>query len=789
MHQILNKGGDGVSVNEAETLFNAENSSRVLPFCAGRIMNDPVDGNTVRLAMDGDDKAFSSLFMNTYRYVYTVARHYLSNDEDIYDAIQETYTKVYANIGRLKDPEAFHSWLGKIAENSAKDIISANGRPTSELNDDTDEYLNDTSAESSKNEVNMDITAVFSQLSQEDAQLLTYIYYDGFKVTEVARMQGLAATTVYSRLNAAKRRLKQLLKLRGIEKPIYGGDIVALITTVIRNAIGTNLLSAAVADEILQSVTGKKTKAGVVISTVARKQRNAAVLRIASLIVLIVILTVGVFMGMFFAVRSALKGGAPTGGSGSDTIGVSTEVGSTDESNSSNTFGSELDASSAGQSVIGGVEQSRPNTPSESDGSSDTDSTNSTDQTVSEGNTSTGTSGDISDTSDPDSGDGIPDTNTSSGGTSSQKPSSSVITSSSKPSTSSTTGTISSPVTSGYYTYSIVNNKARITFVDPTISGDITIPSTLGGYPVKYILQYAFKGSADLTSVTIPDTVTFIGHGAFKNCTNLTSVVIGDGVKTLEGDAFRGCTRLSDITLGKNITHMSASNFASTAFYNSNWEADTLYLDDWLLRVKSSYSSNSYTVKNGIKAIAVGAFEGCSSIKTVTVPSSVKIIGSSAFMLCSDLTTLNLPNTLTDIGDNILESTSYYKATSNWEGGVLYYGNYLIYANQSIGGEYQVKDGTLVIARNALQSNDRMTSAILPDGLVSICKRAFFNCSNMRSITIPSSVNFIDDEAFSNCSRLETVYYGGSKAEWNTLISSIGTNNDYLLNANIVYLK
>ena len=755
-------------------------------------MNDPVDSDTVRLAMDGDDKAFSSLFMNTYRYVYTVARHYLNNDEDIYDAIQDTYTKVYANIGRLKDPEAFHSWLGKIAENAAKDIITLNGQPTSELNDETEEYLNETPIESSANDVNIDITAVFAQLSQEDAELLTYIYYDGFKVTEVARMQGLAATTVYSRLNAAKRRLKELLKIRGIEKPVYGGDIVALITTVIRNAIGTNLLSAAVADEILQSVTGKKTKAGVVISKVARKQRNAAVLRIASLIVLIAILTVGVFMGVFFAVRSALKVGS-AGGSGSDTVDVSTEIGTTNDGRSD--FTSTNDASSDMQGALGGgSEQSLPGMSSQGGASSGVGGFEGTDQTVSEGNTSSGTSGDISDTQDPDIGGGntgvTSSTPSQTAGSTPSGPSSSTATSS-RPSTSSTTSTSNSSTTatSGYYTYSIVNNKARITFADPTISGDITIPSTLGGYPVKYILQYAFKGSADLTSVTIPDTVTFIGHGAFKNCTNLTSVVIGDGVKTLEGDVFRDCSKLSDITLGENISHMSSSDFMGTAFYNSNWKDDALYLDDWLLSVKSSYSSNSYTVKSGTRSIAVHAFQSCSGIKTVTVPNSVKIICSSAFMWCSDLTTLNLPNTLTDIGANILESTSYYKATSNWEGGVLYCGDYLIYADQSIGGEYQVKDGTLVIARYALQSNDRMTSAILPDGLVSICKRAFFNCSNMRSITIPSSVNFIDDEAFLNCSRLETVYYDGSKTEWNTLISNVGTYNDCLLNANIVYLK
>ena len=38
--------------------------------------------------------------------------------------------------------------------------------------------------------------------------------------------------------------------------------------------------------------------------------------------------------------------------------------------------------------------------------------------------------------------------------------------------------------TEGYYTYEITDGTATITDCDTAISGDITIPSALGGYPV-----------------------------------------------------------------------------------------------------------------------------------------------------------------------------------------------------------------------------------------------------------------------------------------------------------------
>ena len=50
--------------------------------------------------------------------------------------------------------------------------------------------------------------------------------------------------------------------------------------------------------------------------------------------------------------------------------------------------------------------------------------------------------------------------------------------------------------TDGYYTYSVSNGKATITKCKTYISGDITIPSTLGGCPVTSIGYKAFYNTA-----------------------------------------------------------------------------------------------------------------------------------------------------------------------------------------------------------------------------------------------------------------------------------------------------
>ncbi len=65
----------------------------------------------------------------------------------------------------------------------------------------------------------------------------------------------------------------------------------------------------------------------------------------------------------------------------------------------------------------------------------------------------------------------------------------------------------------------------------------VTIPTNINGLTVTTIGEYAFDGH-DLTSVTIPDSVTSIGESAFGACFSLTSVTIGNGVTSIGEAAF-----------------------------------------------------------------------------------------------------------------------------------------------------------------------------------------------------------------------------------------------------------
>ena len=163
--------------------------------------------------------------------------------------------------------------------------------------------------------------------------------------------------------------------------------------------------------------------------------------------------------------------------------------------------------------------------------------------------------------------------------------------------------------TEGYYTYTVENGEATITDCGESISGDVVIPDTLGGYPV-----------------------TSIGYEAFRNCTGLTSITIPDGVTSIDNNLFYGCTGLTSITIPDSVTSIGCDAYYNTSYYNndSNWENDVLYIGNHLIKAKTSISG-VYSIKDGTKTIADDAFYSCSGLRSITIPEIIIWIGVGAF--------------------------------------------------------------------------------------------------------------------------------------------------------------
>ncbi|MBQ8439128.1 MAG: leucine-rich repeat domain-containing protein [Clostridia bacterium] len=279
---------------------------------------------------------------------------------------------------------------------------------------------------------------------------------------------------------------------------------------------------------------------------------------------------------------------------------------------------------------------------------------------------------------------------------------------------------------------------------------EVVIPATYNGKAVTEIGTNAFYNCANLTEITVPDSVTSIGDWAFLRCEELTNVIFGNNitsigfrafqeckslisislpnsVTSIGSYAFEYCSNLTSITLGSNVTSIGEEAFYDCTKLKSVYIAD---LKAWCMIAFGNsrsnplyYGANLYlndtlvsevNIPYDITSIGSYLFYGCKSLTKITIPASVISIGSFAFTDCSNLMEVTIGNNVTSIG--------YY---------------------------------------------------------------AFHNCTNLTSITIPVSITSISMEAFENCNSLNNIYYTGTAEEWTAI--TIGSWNDPLTSATIYY--
>ncbi|MDD6049925.1 MAG: leucine-rich repeat domain-containing protein [Clostridiales bacterium] len=85
-----------------------------------------------------------------------------------------------------------------------------------------------------------------------------------------------------------------------------------------------------------------------------------------------------------------------------------------------------------------------------------------------------------------------------------------------------------------------------------TLSGDVTIPAEVDGYPVNAIKYNAFQSNNEITSLTMPDTLRAIQNGAISWMDGLTQVTLNDGLEYI-GSNFRNCNALTKLTIPASV--------------------------------------------------------------------------------------------------------------------------------------------------------------------------------------------------------------------------------------------
>ena len=342
------------------------------------------------------------------------------------------------------------------------------------------------------------------------------------------------------------------------------------------------------------------------------------------------------------------------------------------------------------------------------------------------------------------------------------------------------------PVGIGNFYY-IINSgtyTAEVTYYsEHSYSGDVIIPSTINynshDYTVYAIGSNAFAYSPNITSITIPNSVTTIGQGAFSGCRNLTSITIeGETMTTIGYHAFEKCSGLTSITLPNSVT-----TIGSEAFYGC-----TGLTSITIPNSVTSIGSAAFRECTGLTSITVGAGntiydsrDNCNAIiekstnkliagckKTTIIPNTVEMIDAGAFSGQTGLTSITIPESVTSITNNPFTECSGLSTITVASGNPKYYScegsnNYNAIIETSSKRLITGCKNTVIpnevtsIGYQAFYGCTGLTSITIPDNVTSIGTGAFLECSSLTSVTIPSNVTAIGIYAFDECSSLTSV--------------------------------
>ena len=210
-----------------------------------------------------------------------------------------------------------------------------------------------------------------------------------------------------------------------------------------------------------------------------------------------------------------------------------------------------------------------------------------------------------------------------------------------------------------YYNFnSDPGNSVSVT--QSTYSGNIVIPETVKYYSSTYrvtgIEHYAFKSCSQLSSVSLPNSVTHIDREAFKYCWGLTSIDLAS-VEIIGEEAFYHCDGLANVIIPNTVTNIESDAFSYCPLTSVTIPSSVTRIVESafrdctnLARLIIDENNPKYDSRNNCNAIIVTQTNrliyGC---KNTVIPNTVTTIGSFAFHGCTGLTSIVIPNSVTYI--------------------------------------------------------------------------------------------------------------------------------------------
>ena len=336
--------------------------------------------------------------------------------------------------------------------------------------------------------------------------------------------------------------------------------------------------------------------------------------------------------------------------------------------------------------------------------------------------------------------------------------------------------------------FNAIRKVGEIT-IPETVTAAVTYRGGLQGnatYKVIMLRANLFRAAdthvtSQITKITIPKTVQHIESRCFDQCENMTEFVIEgatDGtsqLKEIDSHAFLNCKKLASITLPNSVTYLGENDpTSSDGGVFEGCESLTSFT------FPSSYASNnlpSFTFKNctnlatinwngyNPKRLNKNAFENCDKITWSQVPQSVEELGDNCFYICDDLTSVDLSRIKKmDTGvfwGTPLTSVEWPAAVTEIPANTFWACGQLT-TIKGIPGQPGAWDNITKIGANAFNMCAALTTIKLPAELKTIDAQAFRSCDHLATVDYGTKVETIGDGAFWSTGALKKFFFKGS---------------------------
>lgn len=277
-------------------------------------------------------------------------------------------------------------------------------------------------------------------------------------------------------------------------------------------------------------------------------------------------------------------------------------------------------------------------------------------------------------------------------------------------------------------------------------------------------------------------------------------LTVPEGVRTIEDRAMEACKALTEVVLPSSLLSIGEGAFSGGMLTHIYVHADnSVYTDvDGVLFNKERSSlelcpkgrTGAYSVPDGVRRIADGAFENCRVLGEIVLPSSLEYIGDRAFtgygMIMSERIPIKIPDGVTVIGERAFADCATFDAgflpasvreikDEAFAGsapkmvsigpGVRHIG-VRAFSGKVLTRIDVDEDNTMYSSDNGvLYSKDKtvllacpdktITAYIIPEGVRRIGDCAFIDNSALSDVSLPSSLEDIGNYAFAECIRLK----------------------------------